>query len=153
MLDAWKSSPMDLDKTIQYMQENAYNTSLFARLEPLECLLSYTNLFGDRSNVILVTSTLSTTNNSLFAYGLSGSEDPWKTGWYWGLGNDFDSTKLDIANFPGGAAERVEKTSNWSIAGQKIDYCLSSQVSTQDLCSVEYSQSIMISKSHAILIL
>ena len=66
------------------------------------------------------------------------------------LGNDFDSIKLDLANFRGGATERAEKVSNWSIAGQKIDYCLSSQVSTQKLCTVEYSQSMMISKSVSI---
>jgi hypothetical protein len=144
---------MNLDQTIQSMQQNAHNTSLFAMIQPLDCLLQYTDLFGDRSNLILVTSTLSMTNNSLFAYGMSGSEDPWKTGWYFGLGNNFDSTKLDLANFPGGAAERAEKISNWSIAGQKISYCLSSQVSTQNLCTVEYSQSIMISKSIALPIL
>lgn len=147
MLDSWQASSMNLDQTIQSMQQNAHNTSLFVTIEPLDCLIKYTDLFGDRSDLILVTSTLSTTNNSLFAYGMSGSEDPWKTGWYLSLGNDFDSTKLDLANFPGGATERAEKISNWSIAGQKIHYCLSSQFSTQNLCTVEYSQSIMISKS------
>jgi hypothetical protein len=153
MLASWQASPMDLDRTIQSMQENAHNTSLFTKVEPLDCLLQYTDLFGDRSDVIFVSSTLSTTNNSLFAYGASGSEDPWKTGWYLSLGNDFDSTKLSLANFPGGAVERLEKISNWNIAGHKIDYCLSSQVSTQNLCTVEYSQSIMISKLYAISII
>jgi hypothetical protein len=147
MLASWPAS-LDLHRSIRYMQKNSFNTTLFAKVEPLDCLLQYTNLFDDRSDVILVTPTLSTTNNSLFAFGVSGSEDPSKTGWFWSLGNDFDSTKLDLANFRGGAAERMEKISNWSIVGQKIDYCLSSQVSTQNLCSVEYSQSIMISKSH-----
>lgn len=150
MLDTWSASPMDLDGWIHYMQQNANNTALFTKEDPLTCLLRYTDLFGSRSDVMFVTSTLSTTNNSLFAYGVSGSEDPWKTGWYLCIGDDenFDSTKLDLSNFPGGAAERLERIANWSIAGQKIDHCLSSQISTQDMCSIEYSQSIMIRKSH-----
>jgi hypothetical protein len=153
MLGTWSDSPMDLDRWIQNMQRNAHNQTLFTKEDPLTCLLQYTDLFGNRSDVIFVTSTLSTTNNSLFAYGVSGSEDPWKTGWYLSLGDNFDSTKLDLANFPGGATERAEKVADWSIAGQKIDYCLTSHISTQDLCSVEYSLSIMISESYFIAVI
>jgi hypothetical protein len=145
MIETWGESSIDLNTWVQDMQNNANNLSIFTKVDALPCLLQYTELFGNRSDVIFVTSANLTTNNSLFAYGVSGSEDPWKTGWYLGLGDDFDSTMLDLPNFTGGAAERAEKVSNWSIAGQKIDYCLSSQISTQALCSVEYSLSIMIS--------
>lgn len=153
MLETWRESSIDLNTWIQYLQNNANNLSIFTKVDALPCLLQYTELFGNRSDVLFVTSTNSTTNNSLFAYGVSGSEDLWKTGWYLGLGNVFDSTLLGLSNFPGGAAERAEKVSNWSIAGQKIDYCLSRQISTHDLCSVEYSLSIMIGEDTLLLTL
>lgn len=146
MLGMWSASPYDLDTWINQMQDNAHNTSLFKRVEAEPCLLQYVDLFGNRSDVIFVTTTNSTMNNSLFAYGMSGSEDPWATGWFLGLGNSFDSTHLDIGNFPGGETERAQKISNWTIVGHKIDYCLSSQISTDNLCTVEYSSTIMTSE-------
>ena len=62
-----------------------------------------------------------------------------------GGGGQFDCGRL--ADFT--PEEQMEAIQNWNIGSYKIDYCLSSQRSTENLCSVEYSFSIMLSISNS----
>ena len=125
------------------MQVNARNKSCYTRIEALDCILTYNELLGNRSDLIMISTTTPKSNNSLLAYGMSTSET-WDIGYALCLGGtEFDCGRL--AEKP--KDEQMEAIQDWNIGGHKIDYCLSSQRSTKDLCSVEYSYSIMLGTS------
>ena len=141
MLDSWHG--LDLQSTIQSMQVNARNSSRFTPINNLDCILTYNDLLGNRSDFIMVSTTTPKGNNSLLAYGMSTS-GTWDVGYsLCSNGGQFDCGRL--AEKP--KNEQIEAIQNWNIGGHKIDYCLSSQRSTEDLCGVEYSYSIMLSTS------
>ncbi|KAI9733951.1 MAG: hypothetical protein M1834_002607 [Cirrosporium novae-zelandiae] len=144
MLQSWDDAPLDLQMTIHEMQVGFSNDGGFVHLDKLTCLLEYTNLFGNRSDVVMVSNTAPPDNNSLLTYGLA-RDATWDEGLTlcWDS-NSFDCLKLDLSNFPSGEAGREKATANWNMAGYKIDHCLSAQRSTDGLCSVEYSFSIML---------
>lgn len=82
-------------------------------------------------------------DNSLLAYGMSSSQS-WDIGYsLCADGAEFDCGRL--SEFP--LDKQMEVIQDWNISGYKVDYCLSSQQSTDNLCSVDYSFSIMLSKS------
>ena len=90
----------------------------------------------------MVSSTVSKSNNSLLAYGMSSSQS-WDIGYgLCSLGGQFDCGRLSALS----SDKQMETIRDWNIAGYKIDYCLSSQHSIKQLCSVGYSFSIMLSK-------
>lgn len=139
MLQTWHT--LDLQSTITQMQANAKNRTQFARVEPLECLLTYNNLLGNRSDLIMVSSAKPEQNNSLLIYGITYGLT-WDVGYVLCIpGNTFDCGRL--AGLP--LAQQQQVIRDWNIGGYKIDYCLSSQQSTANLCSVEYSFSILLS--------
>ena len=140
MLQTWHT--LDLQSTIKSMQSNAKNRTYFPRVEPLECLLTYNNLLGNRSDLIMVSSAKPEANNSLLLYGVANA-DTWDVGYILCIpGNTFDCGRL--AGLP--LAQQQQAIQDWNIGGYKIDYCLSSQQSTASLCSVEYSFSILLSR-------
>ena len=141
MLQLWHG--LDLQSTVQSMQVNAGNSSRFTRIDALRCILTYDELLGNRSDFIMISTTTPKSNNSLLAYGMSTSAT-WDIGYpLCSDGGQFDCGRL--AEMP--KDEQMEAIQNWNIGGHKIDYCLSSQRSTKDLCGVEYSYSIMLSTS------
>ena len=141
MLSTWHG--LDLQSTVQSMQVNALNRSRYTPVKALDCILTYNDLLGNRSDFIMISTTTPKSNNSLLAYGMSTS-GTWDVGY--GLcsqGTQFDCGRL--AEKP--KDEQMGAIRNWNIGGHKIDYCLSSRRSTKDLCSIEYSYSIMLSTS------
>ena len=141
MLQYWHG--LDLQSTVRSMQVNARNNSRYTRIDTLDCILTYNDLLGNRSDFMMVSTATSESNNSLLAYGMSNS-DTWDIGYaLCSGGGQFDCGRL--ADFP--LNEQLKAIQEWNIGGYKIDYCLSSRQSTEDLCSVEYSFSIMLSKS------
>lgn len=91
----------------------------------------------------MVSNTASESDNSLLAYGMSTS-GTWDNGYSLCSGGaQFDCGRLESLPFN----EQMEAVQDWNIGGYKIDACLSSQRSTEILCSVEYSFQIMSSTS------
>lgn len=140
LLQSWHG--LDLQSTVQSMQLNAKNTTHYNQIQKLECVLTYNSLFGNRSDMIMVSSAKPENNNALLVYGVASSGT-------WDVGHDlcdgrgkFDCGRL--INWP--IARQEQATRDWNVGGYKIDYCLSSQRSTENLCSVEYSFSILLSK-------
>ncbi|KAL8762288.1 MAG: hypothetical protein Q9194_007579, partial [Teloschistes cf. exilis] len=87
----------------------------------------------------MVSTTASESDNSLLAYGMSVS-GTWDIGYsLCSDGEQFDCGRLE--NLP--SHEQMEAVRDWNIGGYKIDSCLSSQRSTENLCSVEYSFQMM----------
>lgn len=141
MLQQWHG--LDLQSTVRSMQVNARNSSRYIRIDTRDCILTYNDLLGNRSDLIMVSTAMSKSNNSLLAYGMSTS-DTWDIGYSLCSGGEqFDCGRL--AGLP--LNEQMKAIQDWNIGGYKIDYCLSSRQSTENLCSVEYSFSIMLSKS------
>lgn len=141
LLQSWHG--LDLQSTIQSMQVSAKNSTSYAYIDTLDCLLMYNNLIGNRSDLIMVSSAPPEENNTLLVYGMAAS-GTWDTGYdlcKWS--NTFDCGRL--ANLP--VTEQSQAVKDWNMGGYKIDYCLSSQRSTENLCSVEYSFSILLSRS------
>ena len=141
MLQSWHG--LDLQSTVQSMQVNGRNSTHYTRINTLDCILTYNDLLGNRSDFIMVSTTAPKSDNSLLAYGMSTS-GTWDVGYsLCSDGGQFDCGRL--ADLP--LDEQMKAIEDWNIGGYKIDYCLSSQRSTANLCSVEYSFSIMLSKS------
>lgn len=141
MLQSWHD--LDLQSTIRSMQVNANSNTQYTRMDPLECILAYNRLLGNHSDFIMVSTTASESDNSLLAYGMSVS-GTWDVGYSLCSGGEqFDCGRLE--NLP--SHEQVEAVRDWNIGGYKIDSCLSSQRSTKNLCSVEYSFQMMSSTS------
>ena len=139
MLQTWHG--LDLQSTVRSMQVNAKNSSRYARIDPLDCILTYNDLLGNHSDFIMVSTATSKSKNSLLAYGMSVA-DTWDIGYnLCSQGEQFDCGRL--ASLP--LDEQLKAIQDWNIGGYKIDYCLSSRRSTENLCSVEYSFSIMLS--------
>ena len=131
-------------------QQKALNGTFSKRLDTATCLTTYLSLLGNRSDVLLVSTTdllrheqssLPSNNSLLFAFsfgGLLGS------GLYWECGstNTFDCRK------PNSWEKNYSIIENWNIIGYKIDYCLISEIPLSKLCSVQYSLPIMMSTTH-----
>lgn len=144
MLQSWHG--LDLQSTVRSMQVNAMNSTTYRRIDPLDCILTYNDLLGNHSDFLMVSSTMPRSDNSLLAYGMSSSQS-WDIGYaLCPQGEDIDCGRL--SDLP--LDEQLEAIRDWNIGGYKVDYCLSSQQSTDDLCSVEYSFPIMLSKSFSI---
>ena len=140
MLQTWHG--IDLQSTVQSMQVNATNSSLYTWMDALDCILAYNVLLGNRSDFIMISTTTPKSNSSLLAYGMSTS-GTWDIGYaLCSDGEQFDCGRLSEKP----KDEQMKAVQDWNIGGHKIDSCLSSQRSTNDLCSVEYSYSIMLSK-------
>lgn len=141
MLQTWHE--LDLHSAVELMQIDVRNNSHYTRIENLECILTYNELLGNRSDFIMVSTTPPKSNNSLLAYGMSTS-GTWDIGY--GLcsgGGQFDCGRLSDMS----PKEQMNAIKGWNIGGYKIDYCLSSERSTENLCSVEYSFRIILSSS------
>lgn len=139
LLQSWHG--MDLQSTIQSIQANASSGTLYTYTSTLDCL-TYNNLMGNHSDLIMVSSAPAELNNTLLVYGMTAS-GTWEIGYVlcqWS--NSFDCGRL--ADVP--VAEKFQAVKDWNVGGYRIDYCLSSQRSTESHCSVEYSFSIMLSK-------
>ena len=90
----------------------------------------------------MVSSAKPENNNALLVYGVASS-GTWDVGYnLCEGGKDFDCGRL--ADLP--LARQQQATKNWNIGGYPIEYCLSSQRSNENLCSVEYSISILLGK-------
>ena len=140
LLQSWHG--LDLQSTVESMQLNAKNTTEYNQIQNLECILTYNNLLGNRSDMIMVSSAKPENNNSLLVYGVTSS-GTWDVGYnLCDGGSDFDCGRL--ADLP--IARQEQAIKDWNIGGYKIDYCLSSQRSTEHLCTVEYSFSIFIGR-------
>ena len=138
MLQSWHG--LDLQSTVQSMQVNSRNSTCYTRIDALDCILIYNNLLGNRSDFIMVSTEAPETDNSLLAYGMSASQT-WDVGYaLCSDGGQFDCGRL--AALP--LNEQMKIIRDWNIGGHKIDYCLSSQRSLENSCSVEYSFWIML---------
>ncbi|KAL2066537.1 hypothetical protein VTL71DRAFT_2608 [Oculimacula yallundae] len=157
----WASPSFDIhfDTQIRTIQEvytgrlHLQNSS-FLRLENADCFTQYRKLFGNHSDLLLITkgvhipaasnkyqippeyvpSAETIMSNSLLAYGRSRSET-WEAGWL------FCSNTNAIECIQ--PADNVNVT-GWNIGGFEIDYCLSAQQSLENRCSVQYSSSLLI---------
>ena len=143
LLQSWHG--LNLESTVQSMQLNARNTTHYNQIPKLDCVLTYSSLFGNRSDMIMVSSAKPENNNALLVYGIASNGT-------WDVGHDLcdGRGKFDCArmiNWP--RARQEEAIRDWNVGGYKVDYCLSSQRSSENLCSVEYSFSILVSKLRA----
>ena len=150
VMQYWNDSALPIAPTIQSMQNHA---TTFTKLDPTTCLLTYTSVFGNRSDMIMVASKATSMNNSgnaLLAYGTQ-HRNQWLLGSpLIGNSNTFNADQLDVSYFSGGVAQRAEALAQWNVGGFKIDYCLGSQTTNaQGECSVDYSFSVMLGQFDA----
>lgn len=126
-------------------------SSMYIKLEPLSCLLLYQELLGNKSNVLLISSAGDDSNSSLLWFGSDNfaANNDYIGSWMCANTNSFCCHFLSLGHFLG--ANDFEKGQNrllaikdWNVAGYKIDYCLATQVSLDNKCSLEYSEVIMI---------
>jgi hypothetical protein len=129
-------------------RQRAQNGTFSKRLDTVQCLQTYVSGFGNRSDLLLVstqdllasqTPPMPSKNNSLLFAGYSpGIGGP---GYYWECGS---TNTFDCRN-PSPWIKDPSIIENWNVIGYKIDYCVISETDIQGACSVQYSLPIMIS--------
>lgn len=124
----------------------ALNGTFNKNLTTSECLTIHTSWFGNRSDVLLVSTqdllesqiSLPPTNESLLFMDFSpGFDGP---GMYWPC----TTSKFDCRK-PSSWNKDPTIIENWNVIGYKIDYCLGSELDSEKLCSVKCSLAIMAS--------
>ena len=78
MLETWHG--LDLVSAVQSMQMSATDRAVYERLEKVDCLVTYNDLLGNRSDLIIVSSGAAENANSLLVYGMAAS-GTWDVGY------------------------------------------------------------------------
>lgn len=125
------------------LQAAVQNGARFTNLSKLECFKQYSSPFGDRSDVIMVSSGVS--NSSVLACGISGDAGTAPEEWMCQQSNTFSCKKLALGGYKDEQEEELAMT-HWNVLGYEIEYCMASYRQTEDLCSVVYSYTIMIGR-------
>lgn len=136
----WPSWPTP--DRVASLQAAAQNSTGFTRLSKLQCFKQYSSPFGDRSDVIMVSSGVS--NSSVLACGITGDAGTAPEEWMCQQSNTFSCKKLASGGYKDERDEELAMT-HWNILGYEIEYCMASYRQTEALCSVVYSYRIMIS--------
>ena len=150
---SWVLSLIPIPSSLEILQEDAINGTRFTKIDKITCLQHDSSITGNQSNLIMVSSQLNNTNNTLLIAGLNDVRmikhaSPWMCA----SSNSFSCSALALTDFAGSRDNEREKNreqaiDNWNVAGYKIDYCLQAHRSTENLCNVEYSLVVMVGKS------
>lgn len=125
------------------LQAAAQNGAGFTNISKLQCFKQYSSPFGDRSDVIMISSGVS--NNSVLACGISGDAGTAPEEWMCQQSNTFSCKKLASGGYNDEQKEELAMA-HWNILGYEIGYCMASYRQTEDRCSVVYSYRIMIGR-------
>jgi len=128
-------------QAFQRMQANANNTALYERLENRQCIERYSNVFSNRSSLVVVTEDLPGDKNASVhqyiywpaTYGGFSRYNPCNSagdGW---------ATNPDCHNLSRNTPDRYK---GWKRYGRTVLYCLAERIS--DHCQVNYSPAIFI---------
>jgi hypothetical protein len=129
------------EESVPIFQQEALGGHEFVKIDTLTCLQHYTALFGNHSDILLVSSEITDknkSNNSFLAAGSfnEGPALPEIIG-YWMCGNSNSFSCRDKTDW------NSSLIANWNVYGYKIDYCLERQIDLNDRCSVHFSLPIM----------
>lgn len=135
--DIDSSQYMNLSQTMNdYFGNIQTSASSWERLENKDCIQAYSNVFvSSRRNVVLVSSAKNDTN-SVLKYGSSDMSADLDTNWWICSEEGQDGGYLTC-----NPRDYISSASSWEVWGYPIEYCLSQP--TEDICSVEFSQTIM----------
>ncbi len=139
---------------ISLLQKTAVtNSTEFTNLNKIDCFRQYSSGFGDRSDVILVvpTSNINNTGNSLLAYGNEGMSHLQPSAWLCKNSNTFSCKKLAGNGYENKSSE-VAALQHWNIYGYEIDHCMATYRETNSRCSVMFSFRIMIGEEISLFI-
>ena len=131
---------------ISVLQKTALsNSTAFTNLTKIDCFRQYSSAFGDRSDVIVIvqTSNINNTGNSLLAYGSQSMVGTAPYAWLCKHSNTFSCKKIAGNGYENKTSE-VAALQHWNIYGYEIDYCMASYRETDSRCSVMFSFRIMI---------
>ena len=128
------------DDAITSMQMAAMNRSLWTKLDTLACLKQYNTVFGNRSDLLLVSQGYS--NSSVLVGGSMGIIQGGTQDYWCRNSNSFDCKKLLAGGYVKTGEEKA--IADWNIGGYKIDYCLASYRPLHDSCTLVFSYRIMI---------
>ena len=118
---------------------------MYSRIENRECLRLYSKAFGNRSDLIIVSSDNIETNNSLLHCGLHGLGDLSDEYRMCKRSNTFSCKSLAWNSF-GDEAKQESAISHWNIVGYQVNHSMVSYRPTEKLCKVFYSFRIMLSR-------
>ncbi|KAI9876003.1 MAG: hypothetical protein M1830_007578 [Pleopsidium flavum] len=136
---------------LQFLQDNASNTTMFQNLSTVDCITAYQNsLVVGRRNILAVTTNRDAgkaMNNTVVRVMSSSPTDvlwdidplAWICDDIPGYNSSYlfnTGLKLCDANLV------IKSASTWKISNQKIDYCLSEKVSEE--CKLQFSLNLMI---------
>ena len=119
--------------------------NIYSRISNLECLKHYSSPFGNRSDLIVVSSDNLETDNNLLHCGVQGIANLALEKWMCEHSNTFSCKKLAPHGYGNQAKEELA-ISHWNIADYAVEYCMVSYQPTEHLCRVVYSFRIMLGK-------
>ena len=125
---------------IASMQVAAMNGSLYTKIGTLACLKQYNTVFGNRSDLLLVSQGYS--NSSVLVGGSMGIVQGGTQDYWCHDSNTFDCKKFLAGGYVKTGEEKV--IAEWNIGGCRIDYCLASYWPLHNSCTLVFSYRIMI---------
>jgi len=122
-------------------QNTATNSSVFTNLSNVDCLTQYTNVYGRRTGLLVVTEELQEdANASVHQYVyLPASFTPESQYWPCTFG-DQNLKDSNVTCVP----PQTENADRWYKFGRKVLYCLSEVPTSGDHCRLNYSPDILI---------
>lgn len=127
----------------------------FHRLERAECLIQYNKFLANNSHIFLVSSEADQNISPLVYWGFENLANSTDLSSYWMFEqtNNFTYSTASAFEFkfPGNTheerlAEIRKVVDGWNVATYKIDYCIASQRSLDDMCVLAYSPPLLIGK-------
>lgn len=125
--------------------EDSLTGKIYSRVENLDCLNLYGSPFGNRSDVILVSSYAPGNGNSLLHGGITGDADVRVGTWMCESSNTFSCRKLASYGFKS-RSQREAAIAHWNVIAYPVSHCMVSYQPTEKLCQIVYSFRIMIGK-------
>lgn len=138
-------SEQDWDSTaaFEYMQEHALLPQYFTNLTKSECVEVYTNVYGNRTNLMVITED-SDIDQDLRVHGYDYVPAQWSTfSAYWLCEYNTNLNSPGSINCQDIESNTPEKLDQWTMGGRPVKYCLSQRRSA-DYCRLNYSPYILI---------
>jgi hypothetical protein len=120
------------------MQETALDDQIFANLTKEKCLKTYTNMYGNRTNVLMVVGDVLGNSTNLLDYTYQPASY-YHSDMYWACTDGQPNT---LQCNKAGSVTQYD-LDHWTKFGRPVLYCLSER-RTVEMCRLNYSPAIMI---------
>lgn len=143
-------------QTTTWQHSSADGGPGFHRLERAECLLQYNKFLANNSHIFLVSSEADQNSSPLVYWGFENlaNKTDLSSRWMFEHTNNFTYSTGSAFEFQFRGNTQEERLAEirkvvggWNVATYKIDYCIASQRSLEDMCVLAHSPPLLLGKS------